>query len=196
MRIAEDPRGVRIPFVPPSAQSPMTDSRSVAATPSRFCAKPPGPSSQPMVGLPRRASNTRFDRSCSSRQVHRNGETVPLLNAAPVIIEFEIAYKLGRDIPGEAKFPVRRCWASDARVTNPVRALRERLALAPLHHHSEHEHAQEFQIRDVGAPGPDCEWTPLMQQFTIGGCSGTQNWGAIVVGRRCGSGTTCGKWLD
>jgi H+-transporting ATPase len=36
----------------------MTDSRSVAATLSRFCAKPPGSSFQLMVGLQRRASNT------------------------------------------------------------------------------------------------------------------------------------------
>lgn len=39
--------------------------------------------------------------------VHRGGDTVLLPNAAPVTIEFEIAYLLGRDIlPGPPEFPV------------------------------------------------------------------------------------------
>ena len=40
--------------------------------------------------------------------VHRNGDTVLLPNAAPVTVEFEIAYILGRDIlPAETEFSVR-----------------------------------------------------------------------------------------
>lgn len=40
-------------------------------------------------------------------RVYRAGSTVPLPNAAPVTIEFEIAYILGRDIqPEEVEFPV------------------------------------------------------------------------------------------
>jgi len=40
--------------------------------------------------------------------VHRTGDTVLLPNAAPVTVEFEIAYILGRDIlPGEPDFPIR-----------------------------------------------------------------------------------------
>ena len=39
--------------------------------------------------------------------LHRHGDTVELPNAAPVTVEFEIAYILGRDIlPDEAAFPV------------------------------------------------------------------------------------------
>lgn len=39
--------------------------------------------------------------------LHRPGDTVPLPNAAPVTIEFEVAYVLGRDVlPDEAAFPV------------------------------------------------------------------------------------------
>jgi 2-keto-4-pentenoate hydratase len=39
--------------------------------------------------------------------LYRNGDTVPLPNAAPVTVEFEIAYVLGRDVlPEEAPFPV------------------------------------------------------------------------------------------
>jgi len=38
--------------------------------------------------------------------LHRNGDTVSLPNAAPVTVEFEIAYVLGRDVlPDEALFP-------------------------------------------------------------------------------------------
>ena len=40
----------------------------------------------------------------------RNGDTVPLPNATPVTVEFEIAYVLGRDIlPDEAPSPVLDC---------------------------------------------------------------------------------------
>jgi len=40
--------------------------------------------------------------------VHRTGDTVLLPNAAPVTVEFEIAYILGRDIlPGEPDLPIR-----------------------------------------------------------------------------------------
>ena len=40
-------------------------------------------------------------------RLYRAGDTVPLPNAAPVTIEFEIAYILGRDVrPDEAGFPV------------------------------------------------------------------------------------------
>lgn len=39
--------------------------------------------------------------------LHRSGDTVPLPNTAPVTVEFEIAYVLGRDVlPDEAAFPV------------------------------------------------------------------------------------------
>lgn len=49
--------------------------------------------------------------------LYRHGETVELPNAAPVTVEFEIAYVLGRDIlPGEADFPILTA-VSDTRVT-------------------------------------------------------------------------------
>ena len=39
--------------------------------------------------------------------LHHGGDTVPLPNAAPVTVEFEIAYVLGRDVqPDEPAFPV------------------------------------------------------------------------------------------
>ena len=39
--------------------------------------------------------------------VYRDGDTVPIPNAAPVTVEFEIAYVLGRDIhPDEKSYPV------------------------------------------------------------------------------------------
>ena len=41
-------------------------------------------------------------------RLYRHGETVPLPNDAPLTIEFEIAYRLNRDIrPDEPEFPVR-----------------------------------------------------------------------------------------
>lgn len=41
-------------------------------------------------------------------RLYRDGDTVPLPNEAPVTIEFEIAYRLNRDIrPDEFEFPVR-----------------------------------------------------------------------------------------
>src|SRR5262249_23050161 len=54
------------------------------------------------VGSPNLQRQSGLGRSIAGRvlgsRVYRDGDTVPLPNAAPVTIEFEIAYILGRDI--------------------------------------------------------------------------------------------------
>ena len=63
------------------------------------------------VGSPRQKQQSGVGRSIAGRilgsRVYRAGDTVPLPSAAPVTIEFEIAYVLSRDVlPDEPAFPV------------------------------------------------------------------------------------------
>lgn len=63
------------------------------------------------VGSARQKRQSGVGRSIAGRvfasRLHRPGDVVPLPDAAPVTIEFEVAYVLGRDVlPDEAEFPV------------------------------------------------------------------------------------------